>query len=249
LPIYDPSHVEYSITSGHIQIVMDRGEQLPAFWAHPSMGNRFPGVALIHDWWGVNSVVRRLANFFAQMGYYVIVPDLFSGKVTDSPREAMALVEALGDAGYPRIHAALSALEHHHQCNGDVAAVGLGMGGSLAFEAAIVREDLEAAVAFAGFPQRYFGRFADSRTPILAFYGSDEPHIKPTVIEKLRKELAQSRHDIQHEVEVLPGVGHDIFIDGLSEAQQQQGRAAISRTLAFLEKYLKGPAKPVRRQV
>lgn len=249
MPIYDPSHVEYSITSGHIQIVMDSGEQLPAFWAHPSMGNRFPGVALIHDWWGVNSIVRRLANFFAQMGYYVIVPDLFGSKVTESPREAMALVEALGDAGYPRVHTALSALEHHHQCNGDVAAIGLGMGGSLAFEAAIVRKDLEAAVAYAGFPQRYFGRFKDAKTPILAFYGSDEPHVKPPVIAKLRTELAASPQEVRHEVVVLPGLGHDIFMDGLSAAQQQEGRAAISKTLTFLEQYLKGPAKPVRRQV
>lgn len=249
MPIYDPSHVEYSITSGHIQIVMDSGEQLPAFWAHPSMGNKFPGVALIHDWWGVNSIARRLANFFAQMGYYVIAPDLFGGQTTDSPREAMALVEALGDAGYPRVHNALSALEHHHQCNGDVAAIGLGMGGSLAFEAAIVRKDLEAAVVYGGFPQRYFGRFKDSHAPILAFYGSDEPHVKSPVIEKLRKELAGNPHGIQHEVEILSGLEHDIFIDGLSAAQQQQGRAAINKTLAFLEQYLKGPAKPVRRQV
>ena len=238
MPVYDPNHIEYSITSGHIHIVMDDGHQLPAYWSHPKLGNRFPGIALIHDWWGVNSAVRRLAHLFSQMGYYVIVPDLFNEQVATTPQQAMALVEALGDKGYPRIHAALTTLESHHQGNKDVAAVGIGMGGSLAFEAAIVRDDLEAAVAFAGFPQRYFGRFKDAQTPILAFYGSDEPHIKAPVIEQLKREFVQSQ--VGHEVVILPNIGHDFFIDGLSEEQQTQGRSAISKTLEFLEKFLKG---------
>lgn len=241
MPIYDPDHVEYTITSGHIQVVMDSGEQLPAYWAHPSLGSRFPGVALIHDWWGVNAVVRRLAHLFAQMGHYVIVPDLFYGRVATTPQEAMALVEGLGEEGYPRVHSALSVLEHHHQCNRDVAVIGLGMGGSLAFEAAIVRDDLEAAVAFAGFPQRYFGRFGESNTPILALYGSKEPHIRPKVIERLRRELAASKKNLPHEVVIVEGIGHDFFVEGLSETEQEQGRAALSRTLAFMEQFLKGP--------
>lgn len=241
MPIYDPDHVEYSVTSGHIQVVMDNGEQLPAYWAHPSLGSKFPGVALVHDWWGVNALVRRLAHLFAQMGHYVIVPDLFYGKTATTPKEAMALVEALGDKGYPRVHGALSVLEQHHQCNRDVAVIGLGMGGSLAFEAAIVRNDLEAAIAFAGFPQHYFGRFGESNTPILAFYGSREPHISGRVIEKLQAELAQSKHKLPHEVVLVEGIGHDFFIDGLSDTERQQSRAALTKAMAFMDKFLAGP--------
>lgn len=242
MPIYNPSHVEYSSVSGHIQIVMDDGKQLPAFWAHPKLGSKFPGIALIHDWWGVNDVIRRLADWFAQMGHYVIVPDLFEGKVVTTPQGAMGLVEALGDNGYPRVHSALTVLENHHQCTGNVAAVGLGMGGSLAFEAAIVRRDLEASVAYGGFPQRYLGRFKNADTPILAIYGGDEPHIKPIVIERLRSELSQSK--LEHQVVILEGLGHEFFSDQLPEAQREQGSVALSKTLAFLEKYLHGPSKP-----
>ena len=249
MPVYDPDHVEYSITSGHIQIVMDDGGQIPAYWAHPSLGSKFPAIALVHDWWGVTPIFRRLANLFAQMGYYVVVPDLFDGKVTSDPKEAMSLVEKLGDRGYPRVHTALGVLEHHHQSNRDVAVIGMGMGGSLAFEAAIERDDLEAAVAFGGFPQRYFGRFKDANTPILAFYGSEEPHIKPDVIEKLRHELAASPFKLPHQVEIIQGIGHDFFIDGLTESQRQQGRAALTITTTFLEKFLKGPSHPPKKQV
>ena len=243
MPVYEPSHVEYGITNGHIQIVDGSGASIPAYWAHPNIGRLFPAVALLHDWWGITPTIRRMAHLFAQSGYYVIVPDLFEGRVATSPEEAMELVRRLGDKGYPRIDAALSALEHHHNTNSDVAAVGVGMGGSLAFEAAIVRKDLEAAVSFYGFPQRYFGRFARATTPILALYGDHEPHITPETIARLRAELAQSDQKLSHEVRVLPNTARDFFMDDANAANQESSRQAFNVTFAFLEKYLKGPSR------
>jgi len=242
MPVYEPSHVEYGITSGHIQVVVEGGSTIPAYWAHPNMGRLFPAVALIHDWWGITPAIRRMAHLFAQSGYYVIVPDLFEGRTTAAPQEAMELVRRLGDNGYPRIDAALSALEHHHNTNSDVAAVGIGMGGSLAFEAAIVRQDLEAAVAYYGFPQRYFKRFAEATTPILAIYGDHEPHVSADLIAQLRGELAHSAHNLQHELLILAAAGRDFFLDESNTANQESSLQALNATFTFLEKYLKGPS-------
>jgi carboxymethylenebutenolidase len=243
MPIYEPSHVEYAITSGHIQVVVDDGKTLPAYWAHPNSGRLFPAVALIHDWWGITPIIRRIAHLFAQSGYYVIVPDLFQGKLPHTPEEAMELVKGLGDNGYPRIDSALSVLERHHNTNHDVAAVGIGMGGSLAFEAAIVRKDLEASVAFFGFPQRYFGQFKNATTPVLAIYGDHEPHVPATKIIQLREELAASDLGTQHEMMILPHTGREFLSENANEAQQEQGRQALNATFGFLEKYLKGPTR------
>lgn len=242
MPIYNPDHVEYRIVSGHIRIAMEDGQQLPAYWSHPSIGSKFPGIALIHDWWGITPIVRRMAHLFAQVGYYVIVPDLFEEEVAATPQDAMRLVESLGDGGYPRVDSALSVLERHHHCNADVAAVGIGMGGSLAFEAALARNDLEAAVSFYGFPQRYFGLMQDAKAPILAVYGSEEPYILPNVVERLRRELSGSR--FAHEVVVLDGAGHDFFSEQLPEPQREYGRRAWHKTLTFLEEHLTGPTRP-----
>ncbi len=241
MPIYDPDRVEYGITNGHIQIVTENGKTLPAYWAHPNSGRLFPAVALIHDWWGITPIVRRMAHHFAQSGYYVIVPDLFDGQIATDAAQAMELVKHLGDDGYPRINAALSVLESHHNTNRDVAAVGIGMGGSLAFEAAIVREDLEAAVSFCGFPQRYLGRFKDAVNPILAIYGDHEPYILPPVIARLRQEFESSSKGIKHELVLLEGVGHEFFTESASEHEQHCGAQALKHTFTFLEKYLKGP--------
>lgn len=241
MPIYEPDHVEYSINTSHIRIILDDGQQLPAYLAHPQIGGRYPGIVLIHDWWGLNEIVRRIANFFGQTGYYVIVPDLFNSQVAATPKDAITLVEELGDHGYPRIDSALTVLENHHQCNRSVAAVGIGMGGSMAFEAAITRTDLEAAVTFSGFPHRQLGRFASTRTPICAFYGADEPHIKQQSIQKMRAELQNSALKEKHQVVVVEGVGHEFFHISPTPVQSEQGRQALKHTLRYLDSLLARP--------
>lgn len=236
MPIYDPDHVEYTIATGHVKIVLDDGSQLPAYWAHPAIGRKFPGIAVIHDWWGMTEMIRRIGNLFAQMGHYVIIPDLFNGQIATNPHEAIVLVEGLQDRGFALVNDALTVLENHHQCNRSVAAVGVGMGGSLAFEAAIKREDLEAAVAFGGFPHRYLGQFTAANTPICAFYGQHEPHITPAVIRKLLKEF--ERTGLPHQVHVIPGLGHDIFSDSFSDEEKKHSRTAIKLMFDFLDSHL-----------
>ncbi|MBC8097979.1 MAG: dienelactone hydrolase family protein, partial [Armatimonadetes bacterium] len=185
MPIYDSSHIEYTIDSGFVRLNLDNGEQIPAYWAYPQLGGKYPAIALLHDWWGVTAVVRRLADSFAQGGYYVIVPDLFDERIAETPKDAIALVEGLGERnGLARIYAAIDVVEQHHQTNRTTAVIGLGMGGSFAFDMAVDRGDVEAAVAFGGFPQRNFGRFKTCKTPLLALYGKQDPHIAPPVLER-----------------------------------------------------------------
>ncbi len=235
MPLYEPDRIEYEITSGRVQIVAGSA-QLPAYWARPRLGSKFSGVVLIHDWWGLNDLIRRLANLLAQMGHYVIAPDLFAGQTTDDPQRALRLVDELADSAYPVIDSTLTVLENHNHSNRQVAAVGIGMGGSLAFEAAVTRTDLEAAVAFSGFPQRYFGRFQAASTPICAFFGEDEPYIGQPIINKLRAELHKSA--LPHEVHVMQALGHTLIADDLPPVQTQQSREVIKRTLFFLDKHL-----------
>lgn len=247
MPIYEPDHVEYDVSSSYIHIVLDSGDKLPAYLAHPHLGLKFPGVALLHDWWGLTRMMRRLAHLFAQMGYYCIVPDLFDGQQANTPQGAIELVQRLGDDyGFHKIDNALGVLENHHHTNGYVAAVGVGMGGSLAFQSAIQRDDLEAAVAFGGFPDRFFGSFTRANTPILAFYGANEPHITPAAIRKLRDELG--RNPIGHRVEIVDQIGHEFFTGDLTPEQRIRSRDVLKETLDFLDQLLLKPETSAHRR-
>lgn len=244
MPIHDSNRVEFAIDSGYIEIVTDSGKKVPAYWAHPRIGHRFSGICLLHDWWGMDTVSRLLANFFAQMGYYVIEPDLFGGHKARTPQEAMRLVERTQSTRYEAVNATLSVLESHHRVNRSVAAIGMGMGGTLAFEAAIKRPDLEASVSYAGFPQQFLGQFTQSNTPILAVYGSQEPYTKPKVIQHLKHEFEQSDLKAEHEIAIIEGGTHNLFSTEKDPSKQLISKVAINKTLAFLEKHLETPDKP-----
>lgn len=249
MPFYDPSHIEYTIESTYVEVVMENGQKFPAFWAHPQLAGRYPAITLVHDWWGLTSIVRRLANLFAQTGYYVIVPDLFDGRRAANAREAMALIQQLGDKeARRRVHAALDVIERHHYSNCDTAAVGMGMGGSLAFEAAISRMDVEAAVAYAGFPRAYMGKFGQCSTPILALFGGEDPHIDPELVEQMQRELAQSPCAELHKVEVIDGMGHEFFNDNVPHSKRVLTRLAFRQSLAFLDSHLQSPSRTSREQ-
>lgn len=241
MPVYQPDHVEYTIDTGRIQIAREDGHLLPAYWAHPNTGGVFPGIVLIHDWWGLTDVERHLANLLGQSGYYVIAPDLFGGQVAATPQAAYALVEQLGN-GYPAVDAALRALESHHRCNRYVAAVGFGLGGTLALQAALTRPDLEAAVAFYGFPQRFLGTFAQAHAPILAVYGSAEPHVPAEVLAQFRAELDAA--PLSHQWLTIDGAGRDMFAAGdHSDAALHAGQA-WGGLRVFLDRTLEGPSRP-----
>lgn len=246
MPIHDSNRVEYAIDSGYIEIVTDSGKKVPAYWAHPRIGHRFSGICLLHDWWGVDTTSRMLANFFAQMGYYVIEPDLFLGETAKTPQQAMRLVEKTQKTRYEAVNATLSVLETHHRINTTVAAIGLGMGGTLAFESAVKRSDLEAAVSFSGFPQQFIGQFSACNTPILAIYGSNEPYTKSSTIQRLKNELSQSLLKDDHDVVIVEGGKHHLFSTEKDPRKQLVSKIAINKTLAFLEKHLEKPDAPIK---
>jgi dienelactone hydrolase len=247
MPTHNSGRVEFAIDSGHIEIVSDKGQKIPAYWAHPRIGHKFSAICLLHDWWGLNDISRILANFFAQMGYYVIVPDMFSGEIAHDPKHAMKLLDKTKERRSLMVDSALTVLEKHHRTNSRVAAVGLGMGGTLAIEAAIRRNDLEAAVAFSGFPQQFLGQFNSCNTPILAIYGSNEPYTKAKTLQILQEELLQTELKDQHRVITIPDAGHDFFTANPDPTREAIGNEVLTHTLKFLEKYIEAPkqvAKP-----
>src|SRR5437762_1024751 len=57
------------------------GEGVMGYVARPEGKGPFPGVVVIHEWWGVNDQIKSMADRLAKEGYVAAVPDLYKGKV------------------------------------------------------------------------------------------------------------------------------------------------------------------------
>jgi len=58
------------------------------FFVHPEATGSYPGIVLVHEWWGLNDTMKEQARTLASQGYNVIAVDLF-GTVATTPAEAM----------------------------------------------------------------------------------------------------------------------------------------------------------------
>lgn len=240
MPPFDPNYVEHSISAGFIEVMNRDGVSVPAYRAWPLVAGRFPGVALLHDWWGLTDPIRHLANRLAEGGYNVIVPDLFDGRKANTPREAMALVGALDDDEVRRrVSAAVDVVEFHTHSNHQAAVFGIGMGGGLALATAQARDDIEAVVVYSAFPQAYLTTLDQISAPVLAAYGDQNALVPLAVRQQFEAALKSAGAERGNEFVTLPGVGHDFLAADLTDEQRSAVRGLFHRTQSFLRRHLK----------
>ncbi len=244
--MYPTRHVQYHSVSGYVQIVSD-GHYLPAFWAHPELGGPFPGLVLLHDYWGLTAFVRSQVRHLAEMGYYVIAPDLFNRQNAETLEQAQALMKQLGMTALPYVVAALNALKTHNRCNGKMGLVGWGMGGGFGLQTAVVRDDLRALVVFYGLPPESELMPAELRTmecPVLGLFAAKDTETPVARVEQVRQTLdALKRGD---EIVVYPDVERGFLDDTRDTFHPVAATDAWNRMQVFLETQLEvsPPPKP-----
>ena len=63
-------------------------ETTNGYFARPTAPGDYPGVIMIHEWWGLNDHIKRTAEQLAQEGYLVLAVDLFKGSVATTSDQA-----------------------------------------------------------------------------------------------------------------------------------------------------------------
>jgi carboxymethylenebutenolidase len=235
------SHFQHNVTVGYVTVVVDANQQVPAYWSHPQVGGPFPGLILLHDDWGLTEHIRALAHRFSEVGYYVLVPDLFEGYRAANQQQADTLEDHFKPHVGPKVDAALRALETHHKCNSKMAVLGWDLGAEIAIEMALERDDIMASVAFYGDASRFFGRLDQLNCPLLAIFG-DADELTARTIEPLQAELNKS--DKEHEVLTYSGAPHGFYNDMQPTYVADAAEDAWRKTLTFLRKHQGEPPPP-----
>src|SRR5213083_860290 len=71
----------------------------------------FPGIIVIHEWWGLNDWVKEQASKLADQGYVALAIDLYRGKVATTREEAHELSRASSDRVKRDLHATFGYLQ------------------------------------------------------------------------------------------------------------------------------------------
>jgi len=118
-----------------------------------------PGIVVLQEIFGVNHILRDIADILALQGYFAIVPDLFwrqepGIQITDRTEaewtRAFELFQGFDvDLGIEDAKVALDHLRTLDGCSGQVGCVGYCLGGKLAYLMA-TRSDVDASVGYYG---------------------------------------------------------------------------------------------------
>ena len=144
-------HFPVSIQAG------DGSGTFGAYLAVPKSGSG-PGLVIAQEIFGVNQTMLDVADYYAEEGYVVLVPDLFwrqqpgvqLGYAPDDWQRAFGFYGGFDEAkGVDDIQATLNVLRALPQCNGKAGVLGFCLGGKLAYLAAC-RTDAQVSVAYYG---------------------------------------------------------------------------------------------------
>jgi carboxymethylenebutenolidase len=121
-------------------------------------GGKGPGLVLAQEIFGVNSTMRDVADYYAEEGYVVLVPDLFwrqqpdveLGYTPEDWQRAFGFYQGFNEAkGLDDVQTAITALRARPEVTGKVGVLGFCLGGKLAYLAAC-RTDADVVVGYYG---------------------------------------------------------------------------------------------------
>lgn len=218
------------------------GKLVEAYLAEPANTVNPPGVVVIQEWWGLDDEIKNVAERLAKAGYRALVPDLYRGKLALEANEAEHLMGKLdfGDAASQDIRGAVQYLKASNSAT--VAVTGFCMGGALTILAAGHVPELDATIAWYGYPPLEYVDAKAITKPMLGHWALHDEFFAISGVDQLQEKLKLAgakyqfeRYDAKHafanpksETRGLPPLQYN----------PEAANLAWDHTLVFLKKYL-----------
>jgi len=200
----------------------------------------FPGIVVIHEWWGLNDWVKEQAAKLADQGYVALAVDLYRGKVATTPDEAHEIMRGVPEDRAQRdLHAAVEFLKAQSNVNKDrIGAIGWCMGGGYALDVALLEPSLRADVINYGHLATDPGSIAKIHAAVLGIFGGQDRGIPVDDVKKFEQALKQQGNKV--EIVVYPDAGHAFENPNNKTGYRADDAAdAWKRTVTFLASTLK----------
>ncbi len=214
-------------------------DSLSGYLARPSGEAPWPGLIVIHEWWGLDQQTRSIADRFAGLGYLAFAPDLFQGELASlgDGQKAASLVQKYAPGAPSVLEKIFDALKQHPDCNGRIGSVGFCFGGRMSLSLGLTRPLDAICTFYGGGMQHLFDRLGSLKSPILGLFGDQDLSIPVGTVEQFDHLL--DNIGLPHEIIVYPDSGHAFFRDtDPSVYKPDAARDAWVRVTKFFADYL-----------
>ena len=191
------------------------GASLSAELFTPGGEGPHPGVVLLHESFGLNDDLRRIAARFADAGYAVLAPDLYSHgrRIVCLSRVMVDMLSGAVAREIADIHATREALAARPEVDSErIAVAGFCQGGGFALIAGAQPGFSAAAVNYGVVPSER--SHLDGLCPVVASYGGKDRIVGRGMAERLERHL--SALGVPNDVKTYDRAGHSFFsqVDG-----------------------------------
>ena len=198
-----------------LQVGTPDGSSLRAELFVPAGEGPHPGVVVLHESFGLNDDIRRVAARFAEAGYAALAPDLYSHgtRIVCLSRVIVDMLSGGVAREITDIHATREALAARVEVDAQrIAVAGFCQGGGFALIAGTRPGFCAAAVNYGTVPADR--SHLDGVCPVVAGYGGRDRLVGRRMAERLERHL--SALGVPHDVKTYEGAGHSFFsrVDG-----------------------------------
>ena len=206
----------------------------------PSGNGPFPGIIVIHEWWGLNDWVKEQGSKLSDQGYVTLAIDLYRGKVATTPEQAHEIMRGVPE---DRAKRDLDAAFHYLQSlpnikKNKIGAIGWCMGGGYSLDLALEEPELAADVINYGHLATDDGAIKKINAPILGLFGAQDQGIPPEDVKKFGKTL--DKMGKKADITIYPDAGHAFENPNNKDGYRPQDAAdAWNKTVSFFASTLK----------
>lgn len=222
---------KYDVTTSSVNYDGSTG-----FLARPDSAESFPGVVMIHEWWGLNENMKETATKLASHGYVVLAVDLFNGDVAVDAQKATQMVSGFEqEQGTANMNSAVNYLQTNHNI-GKVGSIGWCFGGGQSLNLALNNEDMDASVIYYGRLVTEPEALSKIQWPVLGIFAELDKGIPVKQVEEFEKSLNEL--GILNEIHIYPGVDHAFANPTGERYAPVETDDAWQKTLRFLKENL-----------
>ena len=225
---------------GLVETELVSTDDVSGFVAKPIAEGKYPGVVMIHEWWGLNKNIQEMAQLLASEGYVVFAVDLY-GSVATTSEEAGKLageVRANQEKATKQLRAAVSYLISIPETQGQkLGSMGWCFGGGQSLQLALSGEKMDATVI-------YYGQVTDDKTqlekiqwPVLGIFAGEDTGIPPSSVNAF--EAALNELGVKNDITIYPGVGHAFANPSGARYAPEETKDAWKKTVEFFDSNLK----------